>query len=305
LYRASFISEGKTQVIDLTDTLEMLANNGGILTGLLYIQEIIIMYPSHAEILPVMKKSDSIKIKALLHKDVSTNVTIEGNKYLIITDDLEPKDQRIPTKVYLGGKILFTRDLDLKDLAGEPLTTKKLLGLIRRQHEMIIEILREEALKKVKSPSDYLDEVKALLQRKNNRRALDLLNTALLEYPDEPFLLSYYGCLEAVINQNVAYGIDTCKRALDMLNDRSPVSREIFYPTFYLNLGRAYIAAGKKKDAVAAFQKGLSYDEEHKDLLWEARKLGMRKSPVIPYLKRTNPINKYIGLILHKLGKNP
>jgi tetratricopeptide (TPR) repeat protein len=250
-----------------------------------------------------MKKSDSIKIKALLHKDVSTNVTIEGNKYLIITDDLEPKDQRIPTKVYLGGKILFTRDLDLKDLADEPLTTKKILGLIRRQHEMIIEILREEALKKVKSPSDYLDEVKSLLQKKNNRRALDLLNTALLEYPDEPFLLSYYGCLEAVINQNVAYGIDTCKRALEMLNDRSPVSREIFYPTFYLNLGRAYIAAGKKKDAVAAFQKGLSYDEENKDLLWEARKLGMRKSPVIPYLKRTNPINKYIGMVLHKLGK--
>ncbi|TFG88565.1 MAG: tetratricopeptide repeat protein, partial [Candidatus Atribacteria bacterium] len=90
----------------------------------------------------------------------------------------------------------------------------------------------------------------------------------------------------------------------DMLNDRSPVSKEIFFPTFYLNLGRAYIVAGKKQDAIEAFQKGLSYDEENKDLLWEARKLGMRKNPVIPYLKRTNPINKYIGMILHKLGKS-
>lgn len=133
---------------------------------------------------------------------------------------------------------------------------------------------------------------------------LSIFYAALLEYPDEPFLLSYYGCLEAVINKNLAYGIDTCKKALDMLNDRSPVSKEIFFPTFYLNLGRAYIVAGKKQDAIEAFQKGLSYDEENKDLLWEARKLGMRKNPVIPYLKRTNPINKYIGMILHKLGKS-
>lgn len=251
-----------------------------------------------------MKKEDSIKIRALLHKDVSTNITIDGNKYLILTDDLAPKNQRISTKVYLGGKILFTRDLDLKEFTGAPAAGKKLLGLIHRQHEMIIEILKEESLKKAKTPSDYLDEVKILLQKKNNRRALDLLNAALLEYPDEPFLLSYYGCLEAVINKNLAYGIDTCKRALDMLNDRSPVSKEIFYPTFYLNLGRAYIAAGKKKDAIEVFQKGLSYDGENKDLLWESRKLGMRKNPVIPYLKRTNPINKYIGMILHKLGKS-
>jgi tetratricopeptide (TPR) repeat protein len=250
-----------------------------------------------------MKKDDAIKIKALLHKDVSTNVTFDGNKYLIITDDLVPKNQRIPTKVYLGGKILFTRDLDLGDFVDIP-TGKKLLGLVHRQHEMIIEILRQESLRKVKTPSDYLDDVKGLLQKKNNRRALELLTSALLEYPDEPFLLSYYGCLEAVINKNLAYGIDTCKRALDILNERSPVSKEIFFPTFYLNLGRAYVAAGQRHDAVDAFEKGLSYDQENKDLLWEARKLGIRRAPALPYLKRTNPINKYVGIILHKLKRH-
>lgn len=262
------------------------------------------MYAYSVELQAKMKKEDSIKIKALLHKDVSTNITIDGNKYLIITDDLVPKNQRIATKVYLGGKILFTKDLDLNDFADTPPTGKKLLGLVHRQHEMIIEILKQESLKQVKKPSDYLDEVKGLLQKKNNRRALDLLTSALLEYPDEPFLLSYYGCLEAVINKNFAYGIDTCRRALDILNERSPVSKEIFFPTFYLNLGRAYIAAGQKQDAVEAFETGLSYDQENKDLLWEARKLGMRRLPAIPYLKRTNPINKYVGMILHKFKKN-
>lgn len=251
-----------------------------------------------------MKKDDSIKIKALLHKDVSSNITIDGNKYLIITDDLTPKNNRITTKVYLGGKILFTKDLDLKDGADDQPAGKKVLGLVHRQHETIIELLKQESLKQAKKPSDYLDEVQGLLQRRNNRRALELLTFALQEYPDEPFLLSYYGCLEAVINKNLAYGIDTCKRALDILNERSPVSKEIFSPTFYLNLGRAYVAAGQKQDAIKAFETGLSFDQENKDLLWEAHKLGIRRKPVIPYLKRTNPINKYIGMILHRFRKN-
>lgn len=252
-----------------------------------------------------MKKDDSIKIKALLHQDVCTNVTIDGNKYLIITDDLEPKDNRIKTKVYLGGRIVFTRDLDLHDFTGTLASEKQLTGLIHRQHEMIVEILRQEVRKQPRTPSDYLDEAKALLQMKNGRRALELLTEALQEHPDEPFLLSYYGCLEAAINKNLAYGIDTCKKALQILDERPPSSKAVYYPTFYLNLGRAYIASEKKKEAMETFEKGLSYDPHNRDLLWEAKKLGMRRSPFIPRLKRTNPINKYIGIILHKFRKNP
>lgn len=262
------------------------------------------MYLHSAELSTGMKKADSIKIKALLHKDVSTKISIDGNKYLIITDDLVPKNHHITTKVYLGGKIVSTRDLDLRDFSDTDLTGKKLLSLIHRQHETIIEMLRQDSLKRSKNPSDYLDDVIILLQKKNSRRALDLLTAALLEFPDEPFLLSYYGCLEAIINKSFSYGIETCKRAIDILNERSPVSKEIYYPTFYLNLGRAYVAAGQKKNAVGAFSKGLSYDPDNKDLLWEMRKLGSRMTPAIPYLKRANPINKYIGIILHKFRKN-
>jgi len=252
-----------------------------------------------------MKKEDSIKIKALLHKDVSTTITIEGNKYLIITDDLEPKNMRIKTKVYLGGKIVLSRDLDLGDYKDDPPAGKKLLGLIHRQHEMIVEILRQEDRKQAKGLSFYLGEMKDMLQKKNRRRALDLLSAALLEYPDDPILLSYYGCLEAIVNKNFAFGVETCQRALDILDERQPDGKEVYYPEFYLNLGRAYVAAGKKKEAIETFEKGLSYDPENKNLLWEAQKLGIRRKAVIPYLKRTNPINKYFGMILHKLRRNP
>jgi tetratricopeptide (TPR) repeat protein len=145
--------------------------------------------------------------------------------------------------------------------------------------------------------------VKTLLQKKNNRAALELLTHALKKYSDDPFLLSYYGCLESIINKNYTDGIDTCSRAIEILDEKMPFGQEIFYPTFYLNLGRAHLAAKNKKGAIEAFQKGLSFDRENKDLVWEMKKLGERRKPLLPYLKRSNPINKYVGVILHTLKK--
>jgi tetratricopeptide (TPR) repeat protein len=251
-----------------------------------------------------MKKQDSIKIKSNLSKEICTNFVLHDKKYLILTEDIDPKKQMITTKVYLGGQIISSKTLDCTDIQKRPNPEQKILDLIKRQHKTLTEILREEDRKKLKTPSDYLDEVKNLLQKKSKKNALELLTNALKKYPDDPFLLSYYGCLEAIINKNYAYGIETCLRAFVTLDEKIPFGQEIFFPTFYLNLGRAYFASGDKQNAVNAFQKGLSYDKENKDLLWEIKKLGMRRKPALPYLRRSNPINKYIGIILHTLKKS-
>jgi len=250
-----------------------------------------------------MAKKDIISIKSALHKEISTNVVINKKKYLILTEEIDPKEHLITTKVYLGGKIVLTKTLDCRNIPKTPDYEKKMTELIYRQHEMIVGMLRKENIKKVKSPSQYLDEVKTMLQRKSNRSALELLTHALKKYSDDPFLLSYYGCLEAIINKNFTDGIDNCSRAIEILDEKIPFGQEIFYPTFYLNLGRAYLAAKDKKGATEVFQKGLSFDKENKDLVWEMKKLGERRKPLIPYLRRSNPINKYIGMILHTLKK--
>lgn len=250
-----------------------------------------------------MAKKDIISIKSSLYKEISTNVVINKKKYLILTEEIDPKEHLITTKVYLGGKIVLTKTLDCRNIPKTPDYEKKMTELIYRQHEMIVGMLRKENIKKVKSPSQYLDEVKTMLQRKSNRSALELLTHALKKYSDDPFLLSYYGCLEAIINKNFTDGIDNCSRAIEILDEKIPFGQEIFYPTFYLNLGRAYLAAKDKKGATEVFQKGLSFDKENKDLVWEMKKLGERRKPLIPYLRRSNPINKYIGMILHTLKK--
>jgi hypothetical protein len=70
---------------------------------------------------------------------------------------------------------------------------------------------------------------------------------------------------------------------------------------FYYNLSKAYSAAGKKKEARETLRKGLSYSPGSNHMMKELRSLGMRSdSPPLPCLRRSNPLNKYIGVMLHK-----
>jgi tetratricopeptide (TPR) repeat protein len=157
----------------------------------------------------------------------------------------------------------------------------------------------------VVKPGDYLRIVKASLRQGNQKEAFNLLQQAAVQYPDDPFILSYYGCLQALVDRKYRSGVEKCKKALVLIQRESSFGEEMLYPGFYLNLGRAYVAAGKKDDALDAFKKGLKYNSGHRDILNELRALGMRKKAVVPFLDRSNPINKYIGLILRREDKAP
>lgn len=72
-------------------------------------------------------------------------------------------------------------------------------------------------------------------------------------------------------------------------------------PVHYLNLGRVYILTGQKTEAMRILREGLTY-EENREIVDELVGLGMRKPPVIPLLNRRNPLNKYLGIVLNRLG---
>ena len=158
--------------------------------------------------------------------------------------------------------------------------------------------------REIAKPGDYLRAVKAHLQKGNQKEAFGLLQDAALQYPDDPFILSYYGCLQALVDKQYREGIEKCKKALAIIKKESWFGEDILFPLFYLNLGRAYVAAGKKKDALDAFEKGLKHDNSNPDILMELRGLGPRKKALVPFLDRSNPINKYIGLILRRADKS-
>jgi len=154
-------------------------------------------------------------------------------------------------------------------------------------------------------PSNYLRAVKASLRKGEQKAAFGLLQQAAFHYPEDPFILSYYGCLQALVDKKYRAGVENCKKAIALLQRESSFGEEMLFPVFYLNLGRAYIAAEKKDDALEAFKKGLKYDNGNRDILNEIRIMGRRKKALVPFLDRSNPINKYIGLMLHKVNKSP
>ncbi len=69
----------------------------------------------------------------------------------------------------------------------------------------------------------------------------------------------------------------------------------------YVNLGRVYVLAGQRQKALETLRQGLQYQRDD-EILRELERLGMRRKLIFPFLKRRNPLNKYCGLLLHKLG---
>ena len=148
-------------------------------------------------------------------------------------------------------------------------------------------------------PADYLRAVKTQLRTGKQKEAFVVLQQAAVHFPNDPLIISYLGCFQSVVDRKYRTGVENCKKAFVLLKKQDSLDKEMLYPLFYLNLGRAFVAASKKKDAIEAFTSGLKYDSSNNDLLKELRSLGSRKKPPVPFLDRSNPINKYIGMLLH------
>lgn len=248
-------------------------------------------------------KKNTIKLTSKHGTEFDTEVALGQEKYLVQSEWGGAQKPHITTRVYLKGQVVFTRKTDCGDILNSPDMPGEVRERMVEQHQSAIATLKAERSVKKKTTSDYLNEAKNFLRTKNKRAALRVLNEALEHYPDDPFILSYHGCLEAVANKNYTLGIETCEMALENLKKKVPFGQEFFYPVFYLNLGRAYLAAGRKEEALGAFNKGIQIDGENRDLIWETKKLGTRRRPAVPFLKRSNPINKYIGMLLHSSRK--
>ncbi len=247
-----------------------------------------------------MSSKTEIRLTSKLSNEFSSNITVDNISYLVQTEDMGIKSCKIISNIYLKGEIVFTKKSDYAHLTKLRNFPDKLASLMEKQHKSTVNQFIAEKTGKQKLKSEYFEEIQQLLRRGNGKSALNVLRHTLEKFPADPFLLSYYGCLIAVIENKSKEGIRICEDAIKMLNTAMPFGAEFFYPVFYLNLGRTYLKGNRKKDAVLAFQEGLKNDPENHDILWEIKKMGTRKPPSLPFLSRSNPINRYIGMLLYK-----
>ncbi len=107
-----------------------------------------------------------------------------------------------------------------------------------------------------------------------------------------PDYLSYFGLATALAEKRYRDAAVFCERAL---------KKEFYNPTYYLNLGRVYFAGGHRRKAINAFYNGLKIDKSHKGIIEELNKIGVRRSPIIPFLPRKNVLNKFLGAMIHRV----
>ena len=113
-----------------------------------------------------------------------------------------------------------------------------------------------------------------------------------VQIKEVPVYVSYLALCIAKERGQIRKAISLCEEA---------IKREPENPIHYLNLGKIYLHAGDREAAIRAFRAGLKH-EMNREIINELIKLQTRKPPVIPFLSRNNPINKYLGIILTRLG---
>jgi Flp pilus assembly protein TadD len=69
----------------------------------------------------------------------------------------------------------------------------------------------------------------------------------------------------------------------------------------FLNLGKVYLVAGQKKDAIRTLNMGLRYGND-REIINELKRFGLRRAPVIPFLSRDNSLNVALGKLLSRWG---
>ncbi|KAA0894949.1 tetratricopeptide repeat protein [Oryzomonas rubra] len=113
-----------------------------------------------------------------------------------------------------------------------------------------------------------------------------------MEAQPTPLCASYYAYCMAKERGHVTKGVALCREAL---------TQEPGNPVHYLNLARIHLLGPNKEDALKVLREGIQHapDPELAALL---AVVGVRKPPVMSFLHRDNPINKFLGILFTRLG---
>jgi len=99
-------------------------------------------------------------------------------------------------------------------------------------------------------------------------------------------LLSFYGLCLALHRGRIKEAAEFCWLG---------VEKDHYNPDVYHNMARVWIAGRSRRKAVEALEKGLALDPRHPGLRKLRVEMGARKTPVLPFLHRDNPLNVSLG----------
>ena len=113
-----------------------------------------------------------------------------------------------------------------------------------------------------------------------------------LKLVDNPSWYSYLGYCIAKERGQVRKGIELCQAAMELERDNAD---------HFFNLGKLHLVANNKDEALRVFREGMAKGGNG-EIERKLGELGTRKPPLFPFLARDNPLNRYVGLFLRRLG---
>jgi len=109
--------------------------------------------------------------------------------------------------------------------------------------------------------------------------------------PRDPRTTSWYGVTLVLVERNITLGISLCDQALRA----TPTDPELL-----LNSARVHLALRQRQRAAKAIARGLEAWPHDPALLAARDALGTRRTPVVPFLPRDNPLNRLLGRLRHR-----
>lgn len=135
------------------------------------------------------------------------------------------------------------------------------------------------------------DQAQLELDRGNVLTALGCLERALAIW-DDPLWHSRLAYCVAKERGHLSRAFELCRSAIEH-DPRNPIH--------YLYLGKVHLIAGKHYEALQTLRQGMTLGNTP-EIEKTLAAIGTRKPPVISFLSRDNRLNKYLGIIMTRLG---
>jgi tetratricopeptide (TPR) repeat protein len=134
---------------------------------------------------------------------------------------------------------------------------------------------------------------RALLGEGRQSEALESFRSAHQIDRANPRYRSFYGLGLALVERRFEKALELC---------RSAAKEEFFNPELYHNLARVHMAFGFKSEAIRYLRRGLMIDPANTGLADDLARLGRRRLPVLQFLPRNHPVNRWLGRMRTRFG---
>ena len=136
------------------------------------------------------------------------------------------------------------------------------------------------------SAEEHFTEGQSELARERLDAALDHFRSAHRLDPTSPRYRSYFGLCLGLSERRFDRALELC---------RSAAKEEFFNPALYHNLARLHLAFGFKSEGIRYLRRGLMIDPQNEPILKEMKNLGVRRKPVLSFLRRDHLVNRLFG----------